>query len=104
MWFGVAIWLIPIVSVLLHFIWPHSLLLKILANASILFAGTVWLSVIEEIIDGAKQFSLPLLAIAIIILVGAILSVWYGWLSTGIILGLYASVSIRSGIHRRFNV
>ena len=104
MWLGIMVLAIPILSVLLYVIWPNSLWLRTIAHASVLASGTFWLSAIEEIISGAKQFSLPLLIFPIVALIGTILSVQYGWLSTGTILGLYALLSFTGGIWRRYHL
>jgi hypothetical protein len=102
LWFGIVLWVVPILSLVLYFMWPQSLTLKVIANTSVLAWGMFWLSAIEELIVGVKQFTLPLLNFAIILGVGTILSVRMGWQSTALIIGGYAFISVASGIRRRF--
>ncbi len=72
-----------------------------LSNFATLIIGSFLLTVIMELIAGDKRFSLQLGNIFFITLVGSILSVWFSWKSTGILLGLYAIYIVAAGINEK---
>lgn len=54
----------------------------IVLHVLVLLVGSVLFSVMYENIAGNERFSLPFLGIILVTLIGAILSVWWGWTST----------------------
>ncbi len=104
MLFGFILLTLPLATVGLHLIWPDLLWLKIVAILCVLGSSTFLLSAMEEGIGGAKQFSVPILAIIIVSVAGAFLSIWFGWLSTAVIVGLYGTISIISGFIGRSRI
>jgi hypothetical protein len=71
--------------------------LKVVLHVAVLVVGSTVLSVVYEKIQGNESFSLPFFNILLITCVGGILSYWYGWLSTGIVLAVYGAFCIIGG-------
>ena len=72
-----------------------------LANFATLIIGSLFLTVIMELIAGNKRFTLQFGNIFLITLIGGILALWFSWKSTGILLGLYAIFIVCIGIYQR---
>jgi hypothetical protein len=73
-------------------------ILKLVSHVAVLLVGSTLLSVLYESIQGNTRFSLPFINILLVTLLGGVLSYWYGWFSTGIVLGVYAGLSIVGGL------
>jgi hypothetical protein len=73
----------------------------IFLNIIVLLIGAFFLSVVYENIAGNKHFSLPILNILLVVIIGSILTIWHGWLSTGIVLGVYALICVFSGFFEK---
>jgi hypothetical protein len=71
--------------------------LSLLLHMAVLLAGSVLFSILYEAAAGNRQFSLPLMNFILVPVVGGILSIWFGWISTGIILGIYGACMIIGG-------
>ena len=71
--------------------------LNIFVHVVVLAVVSTLLSALCENIQGNESFSLPLFNILLIICVGGILSYWYGWISTGIVLVVYGVFCIIVG-------
>ncbi|UCD84281.1 MAG: hypothetical protein JSU92_13545 [Deltaproteobacteria bacterium] len=95
---GISITLIPVLVLVLHFIWPQIYYLKIAANIAILLAGSSLLAVLQENIQGAQEFSLPFISMSLIVILGIFLFPRFGWYSTTIILGIYGVICVITGL------
>ena len=92
-----------------HFIYPTALLqtgsqhmnAAIVLHVLVLLVGSVLFSVMYENILGRESFSLPFVNITLVTLVGAIVSVWYGWTSTLVTLAVYGACCALAGYRGR---
>jgi hypothetical protein len=66
--------------------------MDVLANILALLFGSIFMSALTERLWGATRFSLPLLAIFLVVIVGGLSTLWFGWVSTLILLSFYAFV------------
>ena len=55
----------------------------------VLIVGSLLLSILAESIAGGGSFSLPFGNVFIVTVLGTVLSLFFGWTSTGILLALY---------------
>ena len=72
----------------------------LLALAALLI-GSLILSVIYEAIAGNESFSLPLGNIFLVVVLGSILFVFFGFKSTAVVLGCYAVWAVVGGLIER---
>ncbi len=63
-------------------------MLKLLANVAVLAIGSFMLS-FPMMTSRERRFSLPIGHIVYVTLFGGWLAYWYGWISTGVVLGIY---------------
>ena len=98
---GLVVCAIPAAGVVLHLVWPDIFWLKMVSMVCVLFFGAVLLSAVAEGIAGRRSFSLPAFNILLVTAVGGVLSYWYGWVSTGIVLAAYCLLCLLQGILAR---
>ena len=72
--------------------------MELLFHGLALVVGAVLLSVLSENLAGRESFSLPLSNILLVVLVGGGLSLWWGWTSTLISLGIYGAFCVATGL------
>ncbi len=100
-WFGITLTLVLILLVIAHVMWPQIIVLRYAANVMVLIVGSVLLSALSEQIQGVGSFSLPLLWMLLVLIVGVVLFTIYGWVATSWVLGAYAVVCVLSGVFGR---
>ena len=71
---------------------------SILLHTVVPLVGTTLLSGVYETIVKSQSFSLPLSNILFFTIVGVVLSIWWGWVSTASTLGVYALYSVAGGL------
>ncbi len=67
----------------------------------VLILGSVLFSVMSENIAGNESFSLPFFGILLVTLLGAVLSVWWGWSATLATLAAYGAFCAIGGFLER---
>ena len=91
--------LLALASLLL---WPQVKWLAYAANAAVLLTGSVLACTIWEHLAGSlESFSLPFVAIGLVVIAGLVLFHFLGWISTLCVLGAYALVNLLGGLHDR---
>jgi len=86
---GLAIMLFPFLVVGAHVLWPGPFLLRLAAVAAVLAVGDFLAQAMYAWIFSrgkAEGFTLHFGQSLFIIVIGTVLSIWWGWLSTGIVI------------------
>jgi hypothetical protein len=76
-------------------------MLQLLANIAVLIVGSLFLSLVYEGVAGNESFSLDFGGILLVTVVGGVLAPWYGWISTGIVLGVWGLICVVGGLADR---
>jgi hypothetical protein len=95
---GIIICAIPVIFVALHIVYPDISFLKISANIVVLFFLSFMISFLEQWIESGMmknmEYHIHFLGPIVLTLTGGILSVFFGWHSTIVLLVLYLAAAL----------
>ena len=99
-WWGMAAFLVPVTVIVLHFIFPHIAWLKVIANIIVIMSGALAISFLGRWLESGRpasdriSFQIPFLPALLLIIPGAVLTLFFGWYSTIALLAAYACLAI----------
>ncbi len=99
---GIAITATPLLLVVAHLIWPQLLLLKLAAIGAVVLVSCLLFGALQQAIAsgnlrGAQEFTPHIGNLLVAVILGVGLGIFWGWISTGILLLIFAFFAIVGG-------